>query len=362
MRRFSPLAVLAALLACHDLPVDQSNPPWAPESIVAIPGVWGNLVPLAGSPTTLLGNGDSGLVALDVEGGALTAYPTSMHSSNCNWGPGVTPNASQLILATLDSLSSCHLKIWNTAPSFAPETDAMQYSLDRRVVANIAPHLWLFNQHNFAYVFADNAAIDTSFGTNVARVDLSPRGDRAAVEGQGLPGGAGSPVLDATKPSVAYWSSLAWIGGAAFSPAGDTLLLAGGYAVSGSPPATLHVLNATDGRVLDSLKLGMAVPGAVSFDPGGKWIYVSGVYDTYHVTSHKIGVYLEVIDRTTLKPVTLLQSDSVTFGSGGAFASQQVIVASPATHQVYVVSSDVQTELPGTTTGLLSYIITFKTP
>lgn len=311
-------------------------------------GLWGVLSQLPAAPARVVGNGITGLTGVDLVTGTVMPYPDSMHSSDCDWGPGVTREPGRFVLETM-ARGSCVGASWQIAPflerfaatpAFAPVGGPAH-----GVIAELAPGRWLVGERDDFTLWACAAVcVNTSEDTpadvpgQLDGVRVASLGDRAAVDGRSV-GGGGMPVIDAATAMVAYRvPSLAWSEGAAFSAGGDTLFVAGGDSVTGGR-CWMFALQASDGVVLDSVPLAVR-PGDLALDPGGRWIYVAGQYASYHVSYWVVASGLEVLDRRTLRPVSVMQSDSLPLALSGAVSSKQRLVLDAADHRGYVLRTD----------------------
>lgn len=336
-------------------------------------GLWGVLAQLPGVPAAVIGNGATGVVTADLHTGTVTMYPDSMHSSSCGWGPGVTSDSAQFILQVPNGASPCVNSRWRMTPSrmhleATPSFSAVQ-SEDHRLIAELAPRRWLVSeQYDLTLWVCDTGCVNTYAGnapnapTVPGRIDgvhLSPRGDRVGVDDYSNEGATGIPVIDAQTARVAYWKpTMAWSEGAAFSSHGDTLFIAGGDSATGGQ-TWMFVLRAGDGAVLDSVPLAVR-PGDVALDPEGRWIYVSGVSDAYHVSYWSVAASLEVIDRATMAPVTVMLSDSIQVSTD--VWDKHRIVLDPADHQVFVVTTDIYLVPDMRPSNATARVFRFSTP
>ena len=153
---------------------------------------------------------------------------------------------------------------------------------------------------------------------------------------------SGIPVLDAPSATVAYRLDpyFAWSNGAAFSPTGDTLFIAAGDSASlynGNTHFILLALRANDGMILDSVSFSIWTPGAVALDPGGRWIYVSGIQG---VGTTRVTATLAVFDRTTFAEVAMLNTDTVDVGRI-RYHTCHLIVLDPANHHGYIIDTGI---------------------
>lgn len=336
-------------------------------------GVWGVMAQLPGVPAVVIGNGATGAVTADLRTGTVTTYPDSIHSSSCGWGPGVTSDSAHFIFQVPNGPAPCTNSRWSIMPSLARLETTPSFprveSEDDRVIAELAPRRWLVSEnHDFTLWVCDSGCVNTYEGNlpaaptvpgQIDGVHLSPRGDRVAVDDYYNEGATGIPVIDAQTARVAYWKpTMAWSEGAAFSPHGDTLFIAGGDSATGGQ-TWMFVLRASDGAVLDSVPLAVR-SGDVGLDPAGRWIYVSGVSHTDHFSYWSVAAGLEVIDRATLQPVTVLLSDSIQV-AGGVWDKHRIVL-DPADHQVFVVSTDIYIVPGSAPTDAVTRVFRFSTP
>jgi hypothetical protein len=343
------------------------------EAMGTLFGVWGVLSPFPGAAAAVIGNGAAGVVTADLHTGTVTTYPDSMHSSSCGWGPGVTPDSAQFILQTPNGASACANARWAIAPSPLMLETTPPFSTaesdNRRVIAELAPRRWLVSEKydialwicdtGCVLSYLDNLPAAPDVAGRIDGVHLSPRGDRAAVDVYYDQRATGIPVIDAQTARVAYWKpTMAWSEGAAFSPHGDTLFIAGGDSATGGQ-SWMFVLRASDGAVMDSVPLAVR-PGDVALDPAGRWIYVSGVSHSYHVSYWSVAAALEVIDRGTMQAVTVILSDSIQV-LGGVWDKHRIVL-DPADRQMFVVTTDIYIVPDSIPTDATARVFRFSTP
>lgn len=336
-------------------------------------GVWGVLTQLPAVPASVIGNGITGMAGVNLLTGTVTPYPDSMHSSDCDWGPGLTPEPGRFILEAPQA--GCANASWQVAPFLERFESAPAFpsvgGATHRVIAQLGPGRWLVSEQNdFTLWACADVCTNTSAGIppdvpgQVDGIHLAPSlGDRAAVDARSVAGATGVPVINTATATVAYWEpSLAWSEGAAFSSGGDTLFIAGGDSTTGGH-SWMFVLRASDGLVLDSVPLAVR-PGDLALDPGGRWIYVSGQYASYHVGYWVVASGLEIVDRPTLRPVSVMLSDSLPAPLSGASGSKYRLVLDPADRRGYVLRTDLYqvpdaANWPWTAT---TYLFGFSTP
>jgi len=317
------------------------------DRVTTVPGLQGVVSPVAGQVNTVIGNGDTGLAIVNVETGAMTTYPKSVNSAECNWGPGVTSNGDEFLFARMqsDSFFPCRAELWSTTPSLHVVDSNPGAPAADRITAGLASGRWVGTTHNFITLENLVALRDTIISGNTDRVMISPRGDRAAMNFCCF---VGVPVLDASSATVAYRldTYFAQSQGAVFSPAGDTLFVVAGDSASVYPGGVHYILlalRASDGLILDSTSFAIGTPGAVALDPGGRWIYVSGIQG---LGTTRVAATLMVFDRATLAPVATLNSDTADVSSRVHIS--HLIVLDPASHHGYIID-----------TGIIHNIVSF---
>lgn len=312
------------------------------DAVTSIPGLMGVESLLPGQANTVIGNGDTGLAIVNVGTGAMTTYAESVGSANCSWGPAVTPDSTRFFFTMTDSLFPCFAAEWTTTPTLHLVDSLPRGALSSRLNAQLGPGRWLTTIHNFIGLTDSATASATSINGNIDRVVISPSGGRAAMNYCCF---GGVPVIDATTATVAYRlpADFAWSSGAAFSPSGDTLFMAVGDSASlySGRHFLLLAVRASDGLVLDSTALNLDTPGAVSLDPGGKWIYVSGIEG---VGQTRIGASLVILERKTLRTVATLEADSADVSL--RYHSSHLILLDPVNHQGYVLDTDIRDATP----------------
>jgi hypothetical protein len=207
-----------------------------------------------------------------------------------------------------------------------------------RFAAQLAQGRWLIAYHHGVSSYMRNASAGWDAATTPYHIEepfniaVSPRGDRAAVMGRDNQG-TGMPVFSAASANPAYFLTgfhELWAG--AFSDNGDTLF-AVGVAAAGAAPF-FSVLAASDGTVLKSVPAWSGTYHLL-LDPAGKWIYLVGAVRDTTVASNVLLPALQVVDRATFAPVTLLQ------GPPGAdvLRSDVYPILSPAESRLYIVAT-----------------------
>ncbi|HKA59569.1 MAG TPA: hypothetical protein VKD28_13205, partial [Gemmatimonadales bacterium] len=282
-------------------------------------------------PRHVFGNGPTSLRRWNIATNKAIDYPDSLHAVTCTRGVGPSPTAGDLVLLTGGCTAGTWM-VWRPEPLTATETTSVALT---DFVAVLRSDRWIvLNGGLFSLVVCESATVCTSeaiaglVGTDVVR---SRRGDRAALLARPTSPGAGPtngmPVVDVAGGAVAYRvPALSTVQGAAFTPDGDTLFLAGDSA--GAPALT--AVFAADGARLATRTLGLS-PCAVAVDGAQRWLYVAGLTTAAAGTTS----VLQVLDRATLNVVTTLQ---VT-GADGYADKLCRIVQNPVESRVYVVTT-----------------------
>ncbi|HJS43229.1 MAG TPA: hypothetical protein VJ755_07130 [Gemmatimonadales bacterium] len=286
-------------------------------------------------PRHVFGNGPTSLRRWNIATNKAIDYADSLHAVTCTRGVGPSPTAGDLALLTGGCTAGTWM-VWHPEPLAATDTTSVAVT---DFVAVLRTDRWIvLNNGLFSLVACESATVCTSeaiaglVGTDVMR---SPRGDRAALLGRragpGGPGGPGPtnviPVVDVAGGAIAYHvPPLSGVQGAAFTPEGDTLFLAGD---SAGAPALAAVL-AADGARLATRTLALS-PCAVAADGAQRWLYVAGLVTLAADTTS----VLQVLDRATLNVITTLQ---VT-GADGYDGKRCRIVQNPIESRVYVVAT-----------------------
>jgi hypothetical protein len=282
-------------------------------------------------PRHVFGNGPTSLRRWNIATNKAIDYPDSLHAVTCTRGVGPSPTAGDLVLLTGGCTAGTWM-VWRPEPLTATDTTSVAVT---DFVAVLRSDRWIvLNGGLFSLVACESATVCTSeaiaglVGTDVVR---SPRGDRAALlarpSGPGAGPTNGMPVVDVAGGAVAYRvPALSTVQGAAFTPDGDTLFLAGDSA--GAP--ALAAVVAADGARLATRTLGLS-PCAVAVDGAQRWLYVAGLTTAAADTTS----VLQVLDRATLNVVTTLQ---VTGGVGYGDKLCR-IVQNPVESRVYVVTT-----------------------
>jgi hypothetical protein len=299
-------------------------------------------------PRHVFGNGPTSLRRWNIATNKAIDYPDSLHAVTCTRGVGPSPTAGDLVLLTGGCTTGTWM-VWHPEPLTATDTTSVAVT---DFVAVLRADRWIvLNNGVFSLVVCESATVCTSeaiaglVGTDVVR---SPRGDRAALLSRpGIPGPTnGMPVVDVAGGAVGYRVPvLSGAQGAAFTPEGDTLFLAGD---SAGAPALAAVL-AADGARVATRTLGLS-PCAVAVDGARRWLYVAGQTTSSPVPQS----VLQVLERTTLNAVTTLH---VT-GPAGYGRSLCRIVQNPIESRVYVVTTWAGEHNPGAHAQLYS----FETP
>ena len=301
-------------------------------------------------PRHVFGNGPTTLRRWNIATNKTIDYPDSLHAVTCTRGVGPSPTVGDLVLLTGGCTAGTWM-VWRPEPLTATDTTSVAVT---DFVAVLRADRWIVLDGGvFSLVACESVTVCISeaiaglVGTDVVR---SPRGDRAALLARpASPGGGptnGMPVVDVAEGAIGYHvPALSGVQGAAFTPEGDTLFLAGD---SAGVPALAAVL-AADGARLATRTLGLS-PCAVAVDGAHRWLYVAG-----QVTSSPgPQSVLQVLDRTTLNAVTTLH---VT-GAAGYGRSLCRIVQNPIESRVYVVTTWAGEHNPGAHAQLYS----FETP
>ncbi len=169
---------------------------------------------------------------------------------------------------------------------------------------------------------------------------LSPAGDRVVPTWSYVPRG-GVPVFDATVPGVAYTlTALQRTWGAAFTPGGDTLFVAGADSAIATQEVML-VVEAATGAVLARAPISgyYDLAGlAVAADPLGPWVYVAWLTGRPYVADTPV---VDVYDRRTLARVASLRASGSLLSAvpGDPFepAWAWAFVMSPIARRLYLV-------------------------
>ncbi len=238
------------------------------------------------------------LVLVNVTTGSTTTLSSDSLYSPCYRGPVPAFGDSTVVTAGTMVGTTCAVMVaLQLDSSSAPPDTGPPYATAGML---LAPGVWLaqstFGNSDFIYrkVAPDSfvAVTGVPCWPNTDFVP-SPRGDRLVLTHCLTL--ARVPVVDPVALSVAYYLDLATAGGAAFTPGGDTLFIAGG---DSTDTRRLLAVDPTNGRVL--LQSPPIVGNqAVALDPGHPWVYVAGDVG---------GVTVEVFDRGTLDKVATLRA------------------------------------------------------
>ena len=298
-------------------------------------------------PRYLFGSGPTSLRRWNIATNKAVDLGDSVHAVSCTRGVGPGPNIGELVLLT-GGCESGKWILWRTEP-LAPLSDTTSV-ITTDFVAVLRTGRWVVLDGGvFSVVACDpgeacvSEAVAGLVGSDVVR---SPRGDRAALVGQPTGGAfAEVPVLDLDAGRVGYRTpGLSAVNGAAFSPRGDTLFVAGDSAGA----FALVAVDAGTGQRLASRALDF-VPCAVASDTVQRWLYVAGL-TTGAAARRSV---LQVVDRGTMAPITRLH-----VGSSTTYGTQLCrIVQNPIARLVYVVETSTG-DLP----GALAQLYSFETP
>ena len=277
----------------------------------------------------LFGSGPTSLRRWNLVTNKAIDFADSVHAVSCTRGVGPGPNAGELALLT-GGCATGRWMVWRTEP-LAPLSDTTPDMTDH-FVAVLRTGRWIVLTASHFSLHACDAGSCTSDsipGTAGSDVVRSPLGDRAVLLAQAIgdPQTPGVPVVDVAAGNIGYRiPALSAAQGAAFSPDGDTLYLAGDSAAT----FALVAVRASDGAGLISRRLDYA-PCAVAVDPSRPWLFVAGVVPTPS-PPHS---FLQVFDRWTMNSLTTLHVVSDT-----AFGLNLCRIASdPIGRRVYVVDT-----------------------
>lgn len=229
------------------------------------------VVTLRGDSPLFLGANDADTLII-VDPLAGTATSTGLRTPGGYYGPGITHRGDRFLLR--DATDS--LKVWQLWPS--PQAIAVP-PLYRtgflRLGAQLSDSTWLFAQSHSSRTVGPGALSGLPVEDPWLLI-MSPRGDRLAVVAIGTDL-AGLPVFDAATGDTAFTiAGIRHLVGADFSPDGATLYLVG-RSVSGVPPDSLLVLDATVGTRLQGVALPDSfTPLTVSSDHGFDRVFVHG--------------------------------------------------------------------------------------
>ncbi|HET9384674.1 MAG TPA: hypothetical protein VFO67_05975 [Gemmatimonadales bacterium] len=281
-------------------------------------------------PRYLFGSGPTSLRRWNLATNKVVDLPDSVHAVSCTRGVGSGPNVGELVLLTGGCAAGTWM-VWRTEP-LAPLTDTTS-ARTSDFVAVLRTGRWVVLDAGRFSIVACNpgqacaaATIADLVGADVVR---SAGGDRAALTGGPAGGGfsSGVPVVDVDAGHVRYRvPALTTAKGAAFSPRGDTLFLAGDSA--GAP--ALVAVHARDGQRIASRALGY-VPCGVAVDSTRGWLYVAGI-TTAPAARRSL---LQVFDRGTMNPITVLHvTAAITYGDLPCRIQQN-----PLARRLYVVET-----------------------
>jgi hypothetical protein len=281
-------------------------------------------------PRYLFGSGPTSLRRWNIATNKAVDLADSVHAVSCTRGVGPGPNVGELVLLTGGCAAGTWM-VWRTEP-LAPLTDTTSATTND-FVAVLRTGRWVVLDAGMFSVVACNPgqacaaeAIAGLIGTDVVR---SAGGDRAALTGGPLGGGLsnGVPVVNVDAGNVGYrMAALTTAKGAAFSPGGDTLFLAGDSA--GAP--ALVAVHASDGQRVASRALAYT-PCAVAADTTQGWLYVAGITPAPAAPRS----VLQVFDRGTMNPITTLHvTAAFTYGNQLCRIQQN-----PIARRLYVVET-----------------------
>ncbi len=244
------------------------------------------------SPTpTVLANGETSLVRVDLRFGLPQAYPRSMHDPRCMRGPGPTPTPNVVILGRYNpSNGVCTYGLWQLSTRQLV-SDSMPGSL--RIAAEFSTNRWLLGgAHQICLRSLQPAFSDCRQFEEPNDVRFSPRGDRTMVYYAWSPTN-GVPVFNPATGDTAFTIHDATSsGGGSFSAGGDTLFIA----VYGATRRLL-VVDATSGQRLMSLDLTFD-PEDVLAEPVSPYVYVYGWTRDTVETAH-----LQIFERPSMRVV-----------------------------------------------------------
>lgn len=295
----------------------------------------------------LFGSGPASLRRWNIATNKVLNLSDSVHAVSCTRGVGPGPNVGELALLTGGCMGTW--MVWRTEP-LTPLRDTTTVSTTDFVAVLRSDRWIVLDGGVFSIVVCtpgDACVAEPIAGLIGSDLARSAGDERAALIGRS-PFGApayGAPVIDVGAGRVGYRvSALTSAKGAAFTPGGDTLFLAGDSA----GVETLVAVRASDGHRLGSRALDFT-PCAVAADSTRPWVYVAGI--TGGALPRSV---LQVYDRTTLERTTTLHVTSdIPYGT-----QLCRIVLNSVERRVYVVETWAGEHNP----AALAQLYTFETP
>jgi hypothetical protein len=221
-----------------------------------------------GSPVVIAA-ADSNLVRLDVRTGSVLPLAIP-HSGNCAISPGPSYRDSAVVAQAMAGTTCALPKLWTLAPSIAA-VDSVALSIPAdRVWVELAPSTWLNTSHHDLTIQQDGQVILREQLEEADRVVFSPDHSRALVTTTNAPYQV--PVLLSAGGTIAYRLPLVSAQGAAFTPDGDTLFVAGYRAFSPEQIRLVAVRAATGGVLADTSYSGAELL-AIVLDPDAPLLY-----------------------------------------------------------------------------------------
>lgn len=278
-----------------------------------------------GSPIVLAA-ADSNLVRLDVRTG--TVVPLAIpHSGSCAISPGPSYRDSAVVAQTVAGTTCAFPKAWSLAPSIAAVDSVRVAAPADRLWAELAPSTWLNNSHHYLTIQKDGGVILQEQLEEGDRLVFSPDRSRALVTTTNARYQV--PVLLTGGGTIAFRLPLVAAQGAAFTPEGDTLFVAG-YRSFTPPQLRLIAVHGTTGSVLADTSSSGALLLAIVLDPDAPTLY--------GVEGQGSGPYLQpdilVFDRRTLGLVGRMHPP-VAVTCTSQFCGQLGLALDPVTRELY---------------------------
>jgi hypothetical protein len=276
---------------------------------------WHEGAPLSGNPvvvpgtTELLGNGEHGVVRFDVRtSAAVAALPDSAHEPACAYSSGLSAVAGVVIGVRHPNppapSGACRAYAWRLAPTLtavdsAPVTTAW-------ALAHVGSGQWFVGDRHEAW------ACDSLRCTWLGLLDqpygfaVSPDATRVFEElAVGAADATGIPVY-APNGTIAYrLPGVTLINGVGFSGAGDTAYVVG-REWGTYDSLTALALDPRNGSVFHAARLPGGYPALLAVDREHPWLYMAEVSYYDSVAGWSRSPVLRVLDRRTMRQVTVL--------------------------------------------------------
>jgi hypothetical protein len=246
---------------------------------------------------------ESTLVLLDTRTGAETDLPVP-HSAACAISPGRSFRPGAVVAQGAVAYTCQRPLAWTLGASVTPVDSAPSLVSGANLWAELAPGTWLEAAHHYVYLHVAGARVLEERIESTERAVLSP--DGSAVIPLAASTETRIPVLDVASATVRFRLPLQSSDGAAFTPDGDTLFVAGIADYTTNVTTHLVAASAATGAVVADSAFHTGGLSDLILDPDGPWLYVLA-YDAVDGDHLYWGPVVHVFDRRTLHELAVLR-------------------------------------------------------